>query len=87
MCVRGGGADADADADADDGGGGRFLDDEVLVMVDEGLELAVRGFDEVEVVLAMVDELGAFEAREREVVVDIVERVVWVRVRDDGSEV
>lgn len=64
--------------DDDDDGGGCFVDDdEVLVMVDEGLELAVRDFDEVETVLAMVDELGAFEAREREVVVDIFERVVW----------
>ena len=73
VCVRGGGADDD------DGGGGCFADDEVLVMVDEGLALAVHGFEvvgEVEVVLAVVDELGAFEAREREVVLDIVERGV-----------
>ena len=80
--MRGGGAAADDD----DGAGGCFVDDEVLVMVDEGLELAVRGFevvDEVEVVLAMADELGAFEAWEREVVVDIV--VGWVCVRDDGG--
>ena len=93
--MRGDGAAAAADDDDDDDGA-CFLDDEVLVMVDEGMELAVRDFevvDGVEVVLAVVDEgmvLGAFEAREREVVVDIVERVVWggwVCMRDDGGEV
>lgn len=81
--MRGGGAAADDD----DGGGGCFVDDEVLVMVDEGLELAVRDFEVVDGVEVWWRWLMSWGRLRRG-----SGRLRWallkgVCVRDDGGEV